>query len=111
MACKLIPIANTPNFQAPINDDVTFAMNDHIGSVLVSKAEYNGQQLVPAGTAVASFDLKVASGSNRLILVFVFSAGTTGASELREDCGGGNFQHLRDITGDEPFQSITIVGV
>ena len=109
MACSLKPIANSPDFQAATGANVTLAMNDHIGIVLIAKAEYAGKQLVPAGQAVATITFAVVSGSNRLALVFVFSAGTTGVSELREDCGG-SFQHLRDVTGDEPFLSITIVG-
>jgi hypothetical protein len=111
MACKLQAIGNTPNFQAPENVNVTLGMNDHIGVVLISKAEYAGKQLVPDNQAVASITFDVAAGSNRLAIVFVFSAGTSGVSELREGCDGGSFQHLRDIVGDEPFQSITIVGV
>jgi hypothetical protein len=109
MACSLKPIADSPDFEAATGASVTLAMNDHIGTVLIAKAEYAGKQLVPAGQALATITLSVVSGSNRLALVFVFSAGTAGVSEMREDCGG-SFQHLRDITGDEPFLGMTIVG-
>jgi hypothetical protein len=109
MACSLKPVVDSPNFTAATDANITLAMNDHIGLVLIAKAEYAGTQLVPAAQAVATITFKVVAGSNRLALVFVFSAGTAGVSELREDCGG-SFQHLRDINGDEPFQSITIIG-
>lgn len=109
MACSLKPIPNSPDFEAATGANVTLTMNDHIGTVLIAKAEYAGKQLIPAGQALATITFGVVGGSNRLAMVFVFSAGTGGVSELREDCGG-SFQHLRDITGDEPFQSITIVG-
>jgi hypothetical protein len=109
MACSLKPTANSPNFEAASGSNVTLTMNDHIGTVLIAKAEYAGKQLVPAGTALATITFGVVTGSNRLAMVFVFSAGTTGVSELREDCGG-SFQHLRDINGDEPFLSLTILG-
>ena len=109
MACSLKPIVATTDFEAATGANITLTMNDHIGVVLIAKAEYAGTQIVPAGQALATITFRVVAGSNRLSLVFVFSAGIAGVSELREDCGG-SFQHLRDITGDEPFQSITIVG-
>jgi hypothetical protein len=111
MACSLQPIPDTLDFNAPKGSKVTLTMNDHIGMVFIAKAQYDQQQLVPAGTAVSTISFTVANGSNRLSMVFVFSAGTAGVSELKETCSATESKHVRDIMGVDPFQSITIVGV
>jgi hypothetical protein len=111
MACSLKPIPDTLDYNAPVDADVTLKMNDHIGMVFIAKAQYDNKQLVPAGTAVSSIQFKVVAGKNRLALVFVFSAGTAGVSELMEVCSAKESKHIRDIIGSEPFQSIAIVGV
>jgi hypothetical protein len=85
MACSLKPVVDSPDFEAATGANITLAMNDHIGTVLISKAEYAGKQIVPAGTAVATITFGVAGGSNRLALVFVFYAGTARVSEVREE--------------------------
>ena len=110
MACKLAGIVDSPDFEATQGDQVKLVINDHIGTVLIAKAEYAGNQLVPAGQAVSTIQFTVGAGRNTLKLVFVFSAGTIGRAELREDCGGGDSQFLRDVSGDEPFQFIRIIG-
>lgn len=111
MACSLKSIPHSTDFEAPVGSTVTLTLNDHIGTAFFAKAQYMGKQLVPAAQAVTSVTFDVAKDSNRISMVFVFSASTAGVSELDEACGGGSVQHLRDITGAEPFQSIRIVGV
>jgi hypothetical protein len=110
MPCQLQPVPDSPDFEAPTGATVTFVAIDHIGSVMVAKAEYGGDQLVPDGTAVSSFDVPIKSGRATLKLVFVFTAGFGGRGELRED-GGDASQFLRDLAGDEPFQMLRITGM
>jgi hypothetical protein len=110
MACKLIPVPDTSEYQAPTGAQVTIVTKDHIGQVLMSKAEYAGAQLVPAGQALSQIQLTVAQGPKALKIVCVFSASTHGRGELREDCGGGDSQFLRELPGDEPFQVVRITG-
>src|SRR5712691_5207732 len=109
MPCKLAPVPNSSDFEGPAGQQVTLVTKDHIGTVLIAKAEYAGNQLVPAGLAVNQIQLTVAPGPKTLKMVFVFSASTTGRGELREDCGADS-QFLRDVAGDEPFQLIRIIG-
>jgi hypothetical protein len=110
MPCKLKPIPSTTDFNGPQNQDVTLVTNNHIGDVLISKAEYGGRQLVAQGTAVSKLTFKVLPDRNTVKLVFVFSASTAGRGELRE-VDGGDSQFLRDLRGTEPFQMMRIVGV
>jgi hypothetical protein len=110
MPCMLVPQQDSPDFQGPIGAVVTLLATDHIGSVMVAKAEYGGDQLIPAGTAASTFELVVQPGRNTLKLVFVFTAGFAGRGELRED-GGDTSQFLRDVAGDEPLQLVRIAGV
>jgi len=110
MPCKLTPIPDSTDFQGPSTQQVTLVTKDHIGSVLISKAEYAGAQLVPGGQAVSQISFSIAAGRNTLKLVFVFSASTSGVGELREDAPPDS-QFLRSLNGDETFQAIRIVGV
>ena len=110
MACKLKLVPNTSEYEAPVNADITIATIDHIGQVLMSKADYAGKQLVPAGQALSQVTLTVVEGPKTLKLVCVFSASTHGRGELREDGGGTESQFLRELPGDEPFQVIRITG-
>jgi hypothetical protein len=110
MACILKPVVDSPDFEAPTDQTAVLVTKDHIGSVLIAKAEYAGAQLVPQGQAVAKIELTVAAGRNTLKLVFVFTAGTAGRGELREDCGDGDSHFLRDLDGSEPFQMMRIIG-
>ena len=109
MSCQLVPVPDSPDFEARTGAPVTLVAADHIGSVMIAKAEYAGEQLVEAGTAVSTCDLIVKEGRNTLKLVFVFTAGVAGRGELRED-GGDTSQFLRDVAGDEPLQIIRITG-
>lgn len=109
MPCKLKSIPDSPDFEGPTGQDVTLVTNDHIGAVLIAKAEYARVSLVPAGQAVSTLTLTVKPDRNTLKLVFVFTAGTGGRAELREQAGPDS-QFLRDIAGDEPFQAIKIIG-
>jgi hypothetical protein len=110
MACTLKPVVDSPDFEARTGQKAVLVTKDHIGSVLIAKAEYAGAQLVPEGQAAAKIELTVAAGRNTLKLVFVFTASTSGRGELREDCGGGDSRFLRDVDGSEPFQMIRIIG-
>jgi len=109
MACKLVPVPNSSDFEGPAGQQVTLVTNDHIGMVLMAKAEYAGNQLVAVGQAVNRIQLTVVPGPKTLKLVFVFSASTNGRGELREEAGQDS-QFLRDVAGDEPFQLIRIIG-
>jgi hypothetical protein len=109
-ACKLRRVIDSPDFEAMTGETLTLFTHDHIGMVLIAKAEYGGQQLVPAGTAVSKITFKVQANRNTLKMVFVFSASLMGEGELREDCGGGSSQFLRALNGDEPLQLMRIIG-
>jgi hypothetical protein len=100
----------TPDFQAPIGATVELVTHNHVGTVLISKAEYGGKQLVPAGQAVSSISLKVLPSRNTLKAVFVFDASISGRGELREKCGDADSHFLRLLAGDEPFQFLRIIG-
>jgi hypothetical protein len=110
MACKLSQVPNSVAYDAHTGDQVTLVTKDHIGVVLIHKAEYAGNQLVPTGQALSQLQFTVAAQRNTLKLVFVFSASSTGRGELREDCGQGSSQFLRDVSGTDPFKAIAING-
>ena len=40
MPCKLKPIQDSPDFEGPIGASVTIVTKDHIGEVLILKAEF-----------------------------------------------------------------------
>jgi hypothetical protein len=109
-SCKLREIPASPDFEAATGATVKLITHDHVGAVLIAKAEYDGKQLIPAGQALAEITLTTLPGRHTLKMVFVFSASITGQGELREDCGGGESHFLRALTGDEPFQILRIVG-
>ena len=110
MPCKLKPIPNSTDFDGPKGVSIRLVTKNHIGDVLINRAEYGGRQLVPEGQPVSKLDLPILPDKNTLKLVFVFSASTTGRGELRE-VDGGDSQFLRDIMGSEPFQMMGIIGV
>src|SRR5688500_9194503 len=110
MPCKLKLIAGTTDFEGKTGDEVTLVLKEHIGVVLIASAEYNGKQHVPANQAVAKVKLTIATGSNTLKMVFVFTASTSGRGELRET-DGPDSQFLRALAGHEPFHAIKIVGI
>lgn len=109
-ACQLQEIPSTPDFQARIGAAVELVTTNHIGTVLFSKAEYGGKQLVPAGQAVSSISFKVLPSRNTLKMVFVFDASISGRGELREKCSEADSHFLRALAGDEPFQFLRIIG-
>ena len=109
MPCRLSPVPESSDFQGSAGEQITLVTKDHIGIVLMVKAEYDGKQLGPNGQAVNRVQLTIASGTKSLKMVFVFSASTVGRGELREDASPDS-QFLRDVAGDEPFQMMRIVG-
>jgi hypothetical protein len=109
MPCILKPIPDTSDFEGPANQQITIVTKDHIGSVLIAKAEYAGAQLVPAGTAVSQLSFNIAPTAKTLKLVCVFTASTSGVGELREDAPPDS-QFLISLNGDEPFQAFKLVG-
>lgn len=109
MPCKLKPIPDTSDFEGPANEQITLVTKDHIGSVLIAKAEYAGAQLVPAGQAVSQLSFNIAPDAKTLKLVCVFTASTSGVGELREETTPDS-QFLIPLNGDEPFQAFRIVG-
>ncbi len=109
-ACRLSEVPETPDFEAAVGTTVTIVTKDHVGAVLIIKAEYGGEALVPPNQAVSNIRFKVLSGRKTLKLVCVFEASIAGRGELREDCGGDHSQFLRALAGDEPLQIIRIVG-
>ena len=109
MPCKLRPVPNSTEFEGPSGASVTLVTKNHIGDVLINKAEYGGQQLVPDGQAVSKLTFKILPDRNTLKLVVVFSASTSGRGELRESADGDS-QFLRDLMGSEPFQILRITG-
>jgi hypothetical protein len=110
MPCKLKPVPNTTDFEAPKGASVTIVTKNHIGDVMISSFEYGGKQLVPAGTAVSKVTFTVLPDRNTLKVVSVFTASTAGRGELRE-ADGSDSQFLRDLPGTEPFQMMRIIGV
>jgi len=108
--CSLREIPSTPDFQAPVGATVNLVTKDHVGMVLIAKADYGQQQLVPAGQAVSNISFKVLPGRNTLKAVFVFDASISGRGELREDCGNGDSHFLRALVGREPLQIMRIIG-
>lgn len=109
MPCKLKPIPDSPDFEGPIGAEVTIVTKNHIGEVLILKADYAGQPLVPPNQAITEISFKVKKERNSLKLVCVFSASINGVGELRESAKPDS-QLLRPLTGDEPFQLIRIMG-
>jgi hypothetical protein len=107
--CKLREVPDSPNFDGPTGATVKLFTHEHVGAVLIAKAEYGGGQLIPAGQAVSEIMFTVLPDRNTLKMVFVFSASITGRGELREDCGGDS-HFLRALAGDEPLQLLRIVG-
>jgi hypothetical protein len=109
MPCLLKSIPDTSDFEGPSNQQITLVTRDHIGAVLIAKAEYAGAQLVPAGQAVSQLAFDIAPGPKTMKLVCVFTASTSGVGELREDAPPDS-QFLISLNGDEPFQAFKIVG-
>jgi hypothetical protein len=109
MPCKLTPIPDSPDFEGSIGASVTIITTEHIGAVLMLKAEYAGEQLVPPNQAVTEVSFTVKRDRHSLKLVCVFSASIKGVGELRESAPPDS-QLLRPLNGDEPFQLIRIIG-
>ena len=109
MACKLQRVPDTSEYQVPTGTRLVLVTKDHIGQVLISKAEYAGQQLVPPGTATNRIEFDVVAGAKALTMVVVFSASINGRGELREDADPDS-QFLIDLPGGEPFQLLRITG-
>lgn len=109
MACKLAPVPDSPDFEGRAGETVTLVTADHIGIVMIAKAEYAGVQLIEPRTAVSRLEFVIQPGRNMLKVVFVFTAGFAGRGELREDAGDSS-QFLREASGDEPLQILRIVG-
>ena len=109
-ACLLRLSPGSPNADAPTGKKVTLLAQDVAGAVLFSRAEYGGKALVAPGKPVSKIEFEVAAGSKTLRMVFVFSGGSAGRGELREDCGAGSSQLIRPIAGDDPSQLMKVVG-
>lgn len=109
MACKLVAIPNSRDFECPAGEKVTLVTKDQIGTVLIETAEYAGSDLVPQGQALNRVQLTVVPGPKTVKMVFVFAAGGNGVGELRED-GTGDSQFLRALSGAEPFKAFRIIG-
>jgi hypothetical protein len=109
MACKLSLIPGTTDFAGDTGAKVKLVTKDHVGNVLIAKAEYNGKPLMGENQAVAKIELTVAKGSHTLKCVCVFTASTMGRGELRE-VDGADSQFIRALSGHEPFQAIRIEG-
>jgi hypothetical protein len=109
MPCRLKTNPDSSLIEGPTGQEVTLVTKDHIGTILIAKAEYRGNSLVPAGQAVSRLTFTVAPDRNTLKIVFVFTASTGGRGELREEAGPDS-QFLRDLAGDEPFQVLRIMG-
>ena len=108
MPCKLTPVSAT-SFAGPANQPVTIVTTNHIGTVMIAKAEYAGQELVPDGTAVSDLTFTIVPDAKTLKMVFVFTASTSGVGELRESAPPDS-QFLIDLKGDDPFKAIKIIG-
>jgi hypothetical protein len=109
MPCRLKVVPDSSLFEGPTGQEITLVVKDRLGTVLISKAEYGGGSLVPAGQTVSRLTFTLAPDRNTLKLVLVFSASTGGRGELREEAGSDS-QFLRDLAGDEPFQALRIMG-
>ncbi len=109
MPCTLKSIPNSRDLEGRTDQPVTLVTKNHIGTVMIAKAEYAGASLVPPQQAVSSITFTVKPDGNTLKLVFVFTASTTGRGELREEAGPDS-QFLRNLAGDEPFQALKIIG-
>jgi hypothetical protein len=108
--CQLRSIPNSIDLSAGTGETIELFTHDHVGMVLIAKAEYGGQQLVPPRQAVPRIEFDALAGRNTLKIVFVFSASVSGRGELREDCGEGESQFLRVLAGSEPLQILRIIG-
>jgi len=108
MPCRLTPVSAT-SFEGPANQPITIVTKDHIGVVMIAKAEYAGSQLVPDGTAVSELTFKIVPDAKTLKMVFVFTASMSGVGELRESAPPDS-QFLIDLKGDDPFKAIKIIG-
>ena len=109
-ACSLREIPQTLDFEGPVGATVKLVTKGHVGDVLIAKAEYGGEALVPAGIAVSEISFDLLADRNTLKLVFVFEASVAGRGELREDCGNDDSHFLRALRGDEPFQIVRLFG-
>jgi hypothetical protein len=109
-ACQLQEIPQTLDFRGKTGAKVTLITKGLVGDVLISKGEYDGKSLVPAGQAVSKIEFQVKAKRKTLKLVVVFEASIAGRGELREDCGGGESHLIRELRGDEPLQLIRITG-
>src|SRR5258706_11544637 len=109
MPCSLKVVPDSSLFEGPKGQEVTLVVQDHVGTVLIAKAEYGGKSLVPADHAVSRLTFTLAPDRNTLKLVFVFTASTRGRGELREEAGPDS-PFLRDLSGDETFQALGTMG-
>lgn len=107
MACKLIPVANTRDFEARAGEAITLVTKDP-ATLLIETADYAGHEVVPAGEPVTKLQLTVVPGPNQVDIVFVFRPGTNNG-ELHEDCGSDSHL-LRSVSHDNPFKSFFIIG-
>ena len=62
MACKLVAIPNSRDFECPAGEKVTLVTKYQIGTVLIETAENAGIDLVPQGQALHRVQLTVAPG-------------------------------------------------
>ena len=84
MPCSLKAVPDSSLFEGPKGQEVTLVIKDHIGSVLIAKADYGGRSLVPAGETVSRLTFALAPDRNTLKLVLVFPRlRTAGASCAR----------------------------
>jgi hypothetical protein len=109
MACKLKSVPGTTDFAGPTGAEVTLSTKDVVGEVLILKAKYGDDNLVPDGQAVRHITFTIKAGVNTMEMVFTFSQGNAGRGELRED-GPPDSQLLRLLRGSQPFQAFDIHG-
>ena len=107
MACKLMPVANTRDFEARVGETIQLVTKDS-ANVLIETADYAGHAVVAAGQPVNSIQFNVAPGANQVDIVFVFRPGTNDG-ELHEDCGSDSHL-LRHVSHSEPFKSFFVIG-
>ena len=109
MALKLTKIPDTNDFTGPSKASVKLEPRNQTGGhVLFKEAKYDGETLVPDGSALSMLTFTIKAGDKILNVVFT-SLPTSAEAELHE-VDGFDSQRLRSIAASEPFTAIRIVG-
>ena len=109
MACKLTPVPDTLEFEAASDDTITVFVDD-AKVLMIQRAKYAGKDIPIQKPPVKSIDFTVVEGRQTLEVVCIFSKGTKVDGKLKEDCGAGKSQVIRDVPATEPLQDIVITG-